>query len=98
MFRCPADAEKWCEIHCTAGHDIEECITYLDRKKMAEKPVAQEPWRGDHRQADPNNDEQLDETNIIFEGSLSIASKTQGMQLEREINLALCIEPERRVK
>jgi hypothetical protein len=57
MFRCPADAEKWCEIHCTAGHDIEECITYLDRKKMAEKPVAQEPWRGDHRQADPDNDE-----------------------------------------
>jgi hypothetical protein len=24
------DAEKWCEIHCTMGHDLEECKTFLD--------------------------------------------------------------------
>jgi hypothetical protein len=65
---------------------------------MAEKPVAQEPWRGDHHRANPDNDEQLDEINIIFGGSLSIASKTQGKKLEREINLAQRIEPERRMK
>jgi hypothetical protein len=33
-FRRPDDAEKWCEIHCTAGHDLEECETFLDRKRM----------------------------------------------------------------
>jgi hypothetical protein len=33
-FRRPNDAEKWCEIHCTAGHDLEECKTFLDHKKM----------------------------------------------------------------
>jgi hypothetical protein len=42
-FHHPADAEKWCEIHHTAENDMEECIAYLDRKKMPEKPVAQEP-------------------------------------------------------
>jgi hypothetical protein len=33
-FRRPDDAEKWCEIHRTAGHDLEECRTFLDRKRM----------------------------------------------------------------
>jgi hypothetical protein len=33
-FRCPNDAEKWCEIHRTAGHDLEECKTFLNQKKM----------------------------------------------------------------
>jgi hypothetical protein len=33
-FRRPDDAEKWCEIHHTAGHDLEECKSFLDRKKM----------------------------------------------------------------
>jgi hypothetical protein len=33
-FRRSDDAEKWCEIHRTAGHDLEECRTLLDRKRM----------------------------------------------------------------
>jgi hypothetical protein len=30
----------------------------------------------------------MDEINVIFEGSLSITSQTQGKKLEREISLA----------
>jgi hypothetical protein len=41
-FRRPDNAEKWCEIHRTSGHDIEECKTFLDRKKMS-SPVAPAP-------------------------------------------------------
>jgi hypothetical protein len=41
-FRCPDDVEKWCEIHCIAGHDLEECKTFLDRKKMP-SPAALAP-------------------------------------------------------
>jgi hypothetical protein len=91
-FCHPADLEKWREIHCTTGHDLEDCTTYLDLKKRPKKPVAQEPCRGDHRWADPDNDEQLDEINVIFGGSLSIPSKTQGKKLERDISLAQHIE------
>jgi hypothetical protein len=29
-----ADVEKRCEIHHTVGHDLKECKTFLDRKKM----------------------------------------------------------------
>jgi hypothetical protein len=35
---------------------------------------------------------------MIFWGSLSIALKTQGKKLEREISLAQCIEPDKRMK
>jgi hypothetical protein len=55
---------------------------------MLEKPTTQEPQRGEHHRADPNNEDQMDEINVIFEGSLSITSKTQGKKLEREISLA----------
>jgi hypothetical protein len=30
----------------------------------------------------------MEENNVIFRGSMSITSKTQGKKLEREINLA----------
>jgi hypothetical protein len=40
----------------------------------------------------------MDEINVIFKGSMSIASKTQGKKLEREINLDQCIELGRRMK
>jgi hypothetical protein len=32
-FRRPDNAEKWCEIHHTDGHDMEECTNFLDHKK-----------------------------------------------------------------
>jgi hypothetical protein len=57
LFCHPADAEKWYEIHRTTGLDLDECRTYLDLKNILEKPAAQEPHRGKHRRADPNNDE-----------------------------------------
>jgi hypothetical protein len=100
LFHRPVDVEKWCEIHCTAGHDLEECKTFLDHKKMPPPPapVAQEPHQGEHRRADPDNDDQMGEINVIFGGSLSITSKTHGKKLEREISLAQRIEPGRKMK
>jgi hypothetical protein len=58
----------------------------------------QEPHRGEHRRADPKNDEQLDEINVIFDDGLSIASKTKSKKLKREINLAQRIEQGGRMK
>jgi hypothetical protein len=51
---------------------------FLDHKKMPPPAslVAQEPYRGEHRRADPNNEDQMGEINMIFGGSMSIASKT----------------------
>jgi hypothetical protein len=46
----------------------------------------------------PDNDEQMGEINMIFEGSMSIALKTQGKKLEQEISLAQHIELGRRVR
>jgi hypothetical protein len=40
----------------------------------------------------------MGEIYMIFRGSLSIASKTQGKKLEQEISLAQCIEPERMMR
>jgi hypothetical protein len=55
--------------------------------------VAQEPRHGDHCRANPpDDDEQMGEINVIFGGSMSIASKTQGKKFEREISLAQRIE------
>jgi hypothetical protein len=46
----------------------------------------------------PSEDEQVREINVIFGGSMSIASKTYGKELEQEISLAQRIEPRRRMK
>jgi hypothetical protein len=99
-FRQPNDAEKWCKIHCTSGHDLKECKTFLDRKKIPPPaaPVAQEPCRGEHRRANLDNDKQMGDINVIFEDSMSIASKTQGKKLEQVISLAQRIEPRRKMK
>jgi hypothetical protein len=39
-------------------------------------PVPQEPHRVDQRRVDSDGDEQMGEINVIFEGSMSITSKT----------------------
>jgi hypothetical protein len=65
---------------------------------MPDKATMQDSRLGEHRWDDPNNDDQLDEINVIFEGSMSIASNTQGRKLERGISLTQRIEPERRMK
>jgi hypothetical protein len=65
---------------------------------MPDKPTAQEPRQGEYRQDDPNKDDHEDEINMIFGGSMSIALKTQGKKLEREISLAQRIKPGRRMK
>jgi hypothetical protein len=60
--------------------------------------MAQEPRRGEHHRVDFDNEDQMGEINVIFGGSMSIASKTQGKKLEREISLAQRIEPGRKMK
>jgi hypothetical protein len=40
----------------------------------------------------------MTEINVIFGGSMSITSKTQGKKLQREINLAQQIEPGRQIR
>jgi hypothetical protein len=80
---------------------LEECKTYLDHKKMppAAAQVAQEPRRDDHHRANPpDDDEQMGEINMIFIGSMSITSNTQGKKFEREISLAQRIEPGRMMR
>jgi hypothetical protein len=51
--------------------------------------VQQDAHQGEHHRAiPPDDDEQMEEINVIFGGSMFIASKTQGKKLEREISLA----------
>jgi hypothetical protein len=50
-------------------------------------PVPQEAHRGEHPRVDQDGDDQMGEINMIFEGSMSIALKTQGKKLECEISL-----------
>jgi hypothetical protein len=67
-FWHPDDAENWCEIQCSIGHDLQECNTFLDHRKMAPPaaPVPQEPRRVDQRRVDSDGDEQMGEINVIF--------------------------------
>jgi hypothetical protein len=99
LFHRPADIEKWCEIHRTVGHNLKECKTFLNHKKMLPPaPVAQEPHRCEYRRVDPDYKYQMGEIDKIFRGSMSFTSKTQGKKLEREISLAQRIEPGRKMK
>jgi hypothetical protein len=83
LIHRPVNAEKWCEIQRTTEHDLKECKTFLNHKKMPPPaPTTQEPHRGKHRRADPDNEDQMGEINVIFGGSMSIASKAQGKKLE----------------
>jgi hypothetical protein len=41
----------------------------------------QDPRRGEHRREIPDGDEHMVEINVIFGGSMSITSKTQGKKL-----------------
>jgi hypothetical protein len=99
-FRCLDDAEKWCEMHRTDGHDMKECKTFLDHKRMPPPaaPAPQDPRRGEHRRETYDGDEHMTKINVIFGGSMSITSKTQGKKLQREISLAQQIEPGRRMR
>jgi hypothetical protein len=58
-FHRPDDAEKWCEIHHTSRHDLKECKTFLDRKKMPPPaaPMAQESHRSKHCRVNPPDDD-----------------------------------------
>jgi hypothetical protein len=89
-FQCLDDAKKWCEIHRTAGHDLKECKTFLDHKKMLPPaaPAPQDPHRGKHHREDPNDDEHMVEINMIFRGSMSNTSKMHGKELQCGISLA----------
>jgi hypothetical protein len=58
----------------------------------------QEPRRVDQRRADSEGYEQMGEINVIFGGSMSITSKTQGKKLQHEISLPQRIEPGRRMR
>jgi hypothetical protein len=58
----------------------------------------QEPRRGEHHRVDPDGDEKMGEINVIFIGSMFIASKTKGKKLERGISLAYHLKTGRRIK
>jgi hypothetical protein len=57
-------------------------ILYHKKMPPPPAPVTQDPHRGEHRQTDPDNEDQMWEINVIFKSSMSIPSKTQGKKLE----------------
>jgi hypothetical protein len=72
----------------------------LDHKRMLPPaaPTPQDLRRGEHHREISDGDEHMAEINVIFEGSMSITSKTQGKKLQCEINLAQQIKPRRRMR
>jgi hypothetical protein len=61
-------------------------------------PAPQDPYRGEHRREISDEDEHMTEINMIFGGSMSITSKTQGKKFQHKISLAQQIEPRRRLR
>jgi hypothetical protein len=61
-------------------------------------PAPQDPRRGEHRREVSDGDEYMADINMIFGGSMSITSKTQGKKFQHEISLVQHIEPGRRMK
>jgi hypothetical protein len=58
----------------------------------------QDPRWGEHRREVSDEDEHMTKISMIFGGSMSITSKTQGKKLQCEISLAQHIEHGRRMK
>jgi hypothetical protein len=58
----------------------------------------QDPHRGEHRRETSDGDEDMAEINMIFRGSMSITTNTQGKKLQHEISLAQQIEPGRKMR
>jgi hypothetical protein len=58
----------------------------------------QDPCRGEHRREIFDGVEHIAEINVIFGGSMSITSKTQGKKPQCGISLAQQIEPGRRMR
>jgi hypothetical protein len=76
-FRRPNNAEKWCEIHRTDGHDWEEYKIFLDGKKIPPPaaPAPKDPRQGEHHQEVSDGDEHMPKINMIFRGrSFSVKS------------------------
>jgi hypothetical protein len=61
-------------------------------------PAPQDPHQGEHRREISDGDEHMAEINMIFGGSMSITSKTQGKKHYHKICLAQQIEPGRRMR
>jgi hypothetical protein len=81
LYKRPDGVEKWCDIHWSGSHSLEECRIYQEQKKKDVKaaPAQPEPHRGEHRRADANGDEEdhYPKSGVIFRGSTAIVSKTK---------------------
>jgi hypothetical protein len=55
---------------------IWKSVNFSRSQKMAAQKVAQELHHGEHHWINPDNEDQMDEVNVISEGSMFIALKT----------------------
>jgi hypothetical protein len=81
--------DDW-EVNTTNQGDHKDRVDHGD--------CPQEPRQGEHCQVDADGDEKMGEINMIFRGSMYIASKTQGKKLEQEISLTQRIKLGRKMK